>query len=234
MLLTGTSKAVDVVGHVGTVAGIFGPGILVGLAWTLFIARRYSRQRAALTLRDDAGALRTLSPGHLRAAEIAPLNESGTWAMDVAEIARRERPFVWRNGRRTVETSVMRLTGADAVRAVRVMLPLINNAGGDKREVDDALRFMQRQVTGDPVFSTLFVPSRRRAKLEPLPIGAITPTRLLGLEMAMNEDLERRALEGELALLEHAWREAEEIAAIADDLLVPPTIREKLEARSGD
>jgi len=41
----------------------------------------------------------------------------------------------------------------------------------------------------------------------------------LALEMAANEDTERRALEGELAELEAAWREAEEIAEIADNLL---------------
>ncbi|HEU4630283.1 MAG TPA: hypothetical protein VFS08_11105 [Gemmatimonadaceae bacterium] len=40
----------------------------------------------------------------------------------------------------------------------------------------------------------------------------------LALEMAANEDAERRAMEGELAALEAAWREAEEIAAIADAL----------------
>ncbi len=41
----------------------------------------------------------------------------------------------------------------------------------------------------------------------------------LALEMAANEDSERRAMEGELTELEAAWREAEEIAAIADNLL---------------
>lgn len=40
----------------------------------------------------------------------------------------------------------------------------------------------------------------------------------LALEMAANEDSERRAMEGELTELEAAWREAEEIAAIADNL----------------
>jgi hypothetical protein len=48
---------------------------------------------------------------------------------------------------------------------------------------------------------------------------------LLALEMATQEDAERQALEGELALLEAAWREAEEIAAIADDLLLPESVR---------
>lgn len=41
----------------------------------------------------------------------------------------------------------------------------------------------------------------------------------LALEMAANEDAERHALAGELAQLEEAWREAEEIASIADHLL---------------
>ena len=39
--------------------------------------------------------------------------------------------------------------------------------------------------------------------------------------MALQEEDERRALEGELWRLERAWREAEEIAGIADDLLLP-------------
>jgi hypothetical protein len=36
--------------------------------------------------------------------------------------------------------------------------------------------------------------------------------------MSLHEETERRALEGELALLEAAWREAEEIARISDTL----------------
>jgi hypothetical protein len=40
----------------------------------------------------------------------------------------------------------------------------------------------------------------------------------LALEMALHEETERRAMQGELALLAAAWREAEEIAAIADTL----------------
>lgn len=43
----------------------------------------------------------------------------------------------------------------------------------------------------------------------------------LALEMAAHEEAERRALEGELAELEEAWRDADEIASIADALLKP-------------
>lgn len=42
----------------------------------------------------------------------------------------------------------------------------------------------------------------------------------LALEMAANEDTERRALEGELAVLERAWRDAETLAAISDNLFL--------------
>jgi hypothetical protein len=44
----------------------------------------------------------------------------------------------------------------------------------------------------------------------------------LAVEMALHEESERRALQGELAALEAAWREAEEIAHIADSLLDDP------------
>jgi hypothetical protein len=50
----------------------------------------------------------------------------------------------------------------------------------------------------------------------------------LALEMALHESTERAVLDGELGALEDAWREADEIAAIADNLLVPPGITEAL------
>ena len=46
------------------------------------------------------------------------------------------------------------------------------------------------------------------------------PTRL-ALEMALHEGQERRAMEGELWVLEQAWKEAEEIAGISDNLFLP-------------
>jgi hypothetical protein len=48
----------------------------------------------------------------------------------------------------------------------------------------------------------------------------------IALEMASHEDSERRVLEGELWLLEKAWKDAEEIASIADRLASPPHVEE--------
>jgi hypothetical protein len=55
----------------------------------------------------------------------------------------------------------------------------------------------------------------------------------LALEMALHEEAERRALDGELAELETAWRDAEEIAAIADNLLVPASVDEEFRKLKG-
>jgi hypothetical protein len=66
--------------------------------------------------------------------------------------------------------------------------------------------------------------SRRRKGVAGLPLD----TRL-AIEMAVNEENERIALEGELALLELAWKEAEEIAAIADTLALPREVEEQFD-----
>ncbi|HET6231078.1 MAG TPA: hypothetical protein VFE05_13475 [Longimicrobiaceae bacterium] len=50
------------------------------------------------------------------------------------------------------------------------------------------------------------------------PSGLLRADEALGLEMALHEETERRAMAGELVMLEIAWRDAEEIARIADAL----------------
>lgn len=64
--------------------------------------------------------------------------------------------------------------------------------------------------------------------IEHFPVG-----RRLAFEMALHEEQERRAMEGELRALEQAWRDAEEIATIADNFLVPDTAEEWLRKHRG-
>ncbi len=59
-------------------------------------------------------------------------------------------------------------------------------------------------------------------------IATAHPALQLALEMAANEETERRALEGELRLLEREWREAEELASISDDLLLPGSLVQRI------
>ena len=65
-------------------------------------------------------------------------------------------------------------------------------------------------------------------------VGAMSlmPVERLALEMAVHEEAERRAMEGELDRLAEEWKEAEEIAAIADDLFVTPDVQEWIDERS--
>ncbi len=46
--------------------------------------------------------------------------------------------------------------------------------------------------------------------------------------MALHEEAEERAVRGELAELERAWQEAEAIASLADDLLIPDSVARAL------
>jgi hypothetical protein len=136
------------------------------------------------------------------------------------------------------------LTDEDARRAASKVLPVLNLVGARKRMVFSAVDQMEeaggpegflRETWGKarakPGASLRWVMSRdmKGASFHSLPA-----TTRLGLEMALQEEQERRALEGELAILTAAWREAEAIAKISDDLLIPRKIEEKLEALKGD
>jgi hypothetical protein len=56
----------------------------------------------------------------------------------------------------------------------------------------------------------------------------------LALEMALHEEAERRAIQGELDGLERAWREAEEIAGIADSMFLPESVDEAMDRMRRD
>jgi hypothetical protein len=121
--------------------------------------------------------------------------------------------------------SSVHLLGDEAQRAAGYVLPAINWAGAERREVQDAVQLIEqsRRSPADFVHDIARGAGGGR-RVQELP----NATRL-ALEMASHEESERRAMEGELALLEAAWKQAEEIAKIADNLLVPPTVDEFLE-----
>jgi hypothetical protein len=61
---------------------------------------------------------------------------------------------------------------------------------------------------------------------ETTPLYRLPAVDRLALEMASNEDIERRALQGELEALAAAWKEAEEIANISDELFADELFEE--------
>lgn len=112
--------------------------------------------------------------------------------------------------------------GEDARRVASVILPKLNESGGTRRAVQAAVA--EIEATGHPErYLAQAVPdnARRNKRDTSGYVRNIPKPTRLALEMALHEEQERRALEGELWMLEQAWREAEEIAAIADRLLLP-------------
>lgn len=116
------------------------------------------------------------------------------------------------------------LRGADVTRALGHVLPALSPFGGDRGEVSSAIELVDDAGGADAcVARTLKRATRHGGWFGELPVE----TRL-ALEMSLQEESERRALEGELVALETAWREAEQIAAIADSLLVPGHVLERI------
>jgi hypothetical protein len=118
---------------------------------------------------------------------------------------------------------IVRITGADAVRAAGLILPSLNQAGGAERTVREAVWLLEAERDPARYFAAAAARGRESARVAALP----APMRL-ALEMASHEESERRAMEGELAQLAAAWQAAEEIAAISDDLLLPRSVAERL------
>ena len=126
----------------------------------------------------------------------------------------------------------------------------MNRFGGSKKQVQDAvgvleasgdpmrvLRDIQRRAGASEADTRAKRPSHRFARgntlqVEKIPgaLHTLSPELRLALEMAVHEEAERRALDGELSALEAAWREAEEIASIADNLFVLPSVEARFQA----
>jgi hypothetical protein len=131
--------------------------------------------------------------------------------------------------------------GAEARRLAATVVPRINRAGAKASVVQEAVEEIEKAGHPD-VFLRGAVQKRvplaqMGPKKDRLEAGLLArlphPTRL-AVEMALHEEQERRALHGELKALEARWREAEEIAAISDSLLLPEGAEEKLEAWKAD
>jgi hypothetical protein len=162
---------------------------------------------------------------HLNSVRLQPDAENREIALHV--------PAIWggygaeRFGYDALDPIVLR--GNDAARVLGHAMVRLNRRGAKPREVDQALADIEN--AGSPRDLLLQV-ARRRQLLNGVEVpdwveppydsrytGIPADTRTtLALEMALHEETERRALDGELAALQEMWRQAEEIAAIADRL----------------
>jgi hypothetical protein len=118
---------------------------------------------------------------------------------------------------------IVTVEGDPAIRALGKLLPQLNRFGGSRDRVNEAVSLIEREV--DPL-RFFDIAAREAMRHEKPKISTLPESMRLALEMAAHEDSERRALEGELALLEQAWKEAEEVAAIADNMFLPAFVED--------
>jgi hypothetical protein len=113
------------------------------------------------------------------------------------------------------------------------VLPTLERARPTAAMVQEATRLLER-TTDDPNLLYGYVAGRpiRLETRGEFPLLDVAPEIRLALEMAAHEETERRALEGELTLLEREWRDAERLAAISDALSVPALVEAEFGTRS--
>jgi hypothetical protein len=137
------------------------------------------------------------------------------------------------------------LSGDVARRALAVSLAHVNRTGGTRETVRDAVAAVGAARTTEypaliatqyggrhahaardiAAFKRVFaLGDRRHPPEDPAGLTHLPAISRLALEMSLHEDSERRAMDGDLADLELAWREAEDIAAIADDMFTPASV----------
>jgi hypothetical protein len=131
--------------------------------------------------------------------------------------------------------------GREAERIASIVLPKVNRYGGNRAAVADAVAEIEAVGSAEAYVNRLSMLSQSyTAPVQPRDrrwwskgvsedalkhglFGLPTQHRL-ALEMALHEESERRAMQGELEELERAWRDAEEIAGISDNLFVPDSV----------
>jgi hypothetical protein len=148
---------------------------------------------------------------HLPWIFVAPSATPDRWSLSIHEPQKVKK--------KKVIVAYHRFEGEDAFRVAGQVLPAINWQGATSDQVKDATTLLEGEGTAADFFARTVQRIKTAKRLD-----EIEPQRRLALEMAAHEEAERRALEGELHVLEAAWRDAEEIAAISDDMFLPESV----------
>ena len=192
-----------VAGGAAAGVGIGGFGWLIGQMGERIVRGSPDRVIARLPVADIGDV--TVKGKHLQHLQLAGTDE-GLWRLGLPH-----------------RKQIVHIEGETAVRALGKLLPQLNRFGGSRDRVSEAVSLIEREA--DPLRFFDVAARELRAREKPK-ISALPESMRLALEMAAHEDSERRALEGELALLEQAWKEAEEVAAIADNLFLPAFVED--------
>ncbi|HEU4885778.1 MAG TPA: hypothetical protein VFT45_26315 [Longimicrobium sp.] len=209
--------------------GIVALGVGTGLGgfWSVFAQGWEERQSRRIIHRLPASASPTgrevaIRRWHVQGARLAEA-EGGEIGLRIPDIDREKRKTDgW--GRLKFGAGTELLVPGDQARLVlsRAMVT-VNKKGASRDRVGDAVRLIEHARSAEEYLRQAAARGGVLGKREGMEKQQLTPVGALALEMALHDESERRALQGELSALEAAWRQAEEIAEIADALPdVPP------------
>ncbi len=230
-----------------TSAGVAGVGLLVvggaaagmtmgGGWWGMSqLVKWINGERTASRLRNPDGEQIRVQLKHLERSRLVPSNSPEGWELHVRHT------LGWSAGFSQTDDELMILTGPEAIVVGGKLMARANRRGGKKDTIEQAVRRIE--AVGHPEAFLLEATKeatrlreekaagseKKRKKTDAGSLAKLPIETRLAVEMATQEEAERRAMEGELAILEEAWRQAEEIAGIADNLLVPQSIEDFLE-----
>ncbi len=161
--------------------------------------------RTRIKVRTDDGRVLRLKRMDLLGTRIRPASSAEGFALEL----RKRKNKHW-------------FEGDEARRLAGLVLPKMNARGGKKDVVQEAVHHIDRDGHPEAFLSNIATSSGFTDKKGvPGYVNKMPKATKLAVEMALHEEEERRALEGELWRLERAWESAEEIAAISDNLLLP-------------
>lgn len=190
-------------------------------------------RRLRATVRDEDGQHYRIASSSASASAIQANGAKDTWSPHLNYKTRWRDRLFWRSLAHgdpyAKDPGQVELFGDHAVRALAAILPAVNKDGSGKRAVNDAVEILLQADSPTQLLSTRAVGGAQPLLRNGMNmLGALPPSIRLALEMALHEADERRALDGELQALEDRWREAEEVAAIADSMFYPPSLDERL------
>jgi hypothetical protein len=233
----------------GLVVGGAAAGVSVGGGWYGFHAlfQHLRSQRTVARIRDLEGHPVRVQQKHLLESRLYPSAAPEGWTLRVAHAPG------WGRGWNDSQ-EFMTLDGEPALRIAGQLMARVNRRGAKERTVRDAVRQIEDAGHPEAYLRTAARESerlreagavaleakrrrRRRSRASHTRKGSLEalPREMsLAIEMATQEEVEREAMQGELAALEAAWEAAEEVAAIADDLLLPESVLEFIRRERGN
>jgi hypothetical protein len=225
----------------------FAFGLSFGTAGLIYQVAGFSRfhylfRRIVARVRDGDGNLLRVRSADAGGTAILEPTATGPWGLRLAHL--RVTAGLLPSASLEKDRDHTEFRGEEAMRVAAQLLPLINATVASPQLINDAVRLATEHESPTITFERA---ARRRAKrrmwqeygdktypiLQPAwptgaMLGGLEPELRLALEMVSHEESERRAFEGELHILEEAWKDAEEIAAISDDLFLPEEISKRL------